>query len=105
MRTNWGVRANKETPVLLSDYEPSVGAVIKALASYWGNEISDPVKVAQLILSLAASERLPAHLLAKPRRRAQPMQNSGERPAFRLTLTLWMLYLPCDSERSRLKHL
>jgi len=63
MRTNWGVRANKETPVLLSDYEPSVGAVIKALASYWGNEVSDPVKVAQLILRLAASERLPAHLL------------------------------------------
>jgi NAD(P)-dependent dehydrogenase (short-subunit alcohol dehydrogenase family) len=63
MRTNWGVRANKETPVLLSDYEPSVGAVIKALASYWGNEISDPVKVAQLILRLAESERLPAHLL------------------------------------------
>lgn len=63
MRTNWGVRANKETPVLLSDYEPSVGAVIKALASYWGNEVSDPVKVAQLILRLAESERLPAHLL------------------------------------------
>jgi len=40
-----------------------VGAVIKALASYWGNEISDPVKVAQLILRLAESERLPAHLL------------------------------------------
>src|SRR3989449_10708086 len=38
MRTNWGVRANKETPVLLSDYEPSVGAVIKALASYWRSE-------------------------------------------------------------------
>jgi NAD(P)-dependent dehydrogenase (short-subunit alcohol dehydrogenase family) len=63
MRTNWGVRANKGTPVLLPDYEPSVGAVIKALASYWGNEMSDPVKVAQLILRLAASERLPAHLL------------------------------------------
>src|SRR6266550_2560261 len=63
MRTNWGVRANKETPVLLPDYEPSVGAVIKALESYWGNEISDPVKVAQLILRLAASDHLPAHLL------------------------------------------
>src|SRR6266516_5909410 len=63
MRTNWGVRANKETPALLSDYEPSVGAVIKALESYWGNEISDPVKVAQLILGLAASNHLPAHLL------------------------------------------
>jgi len=63
MRTNWGARANKETPVLLPEYEPSVGAVIKALESYWGNEISDPAKVAQLILRLAASDHLPAHLL------------------------------------------
>jgi NAD(P)-dependent dehydrogenase (short-subunit alcohol dehydrogenase family) len=63
MRTNWGIRANKETPVLLSEYEPSVGAVVKALASYWGNEISDPAKVAQLILRLADSNNLPAHLL------------------------------------------
>jgi NAD(P)-dependent dehydrogenase (short-subunit alcohol dehydrogenase family) len=63
MRTNWGVRANKETPVLLPEYQPSVGAVIKALESYWGNEISDPSRVAQLILRLADSERLPAHLL------------------------------------------
>jgi NAD(P)-dependent dehydrogenase (short-subunit alcohol dehydrogenase family) len=63
MRTNWGARANKDTPDLLPDYEPSVGAVIKALASYWGNEMSDPAKVAQLILRLADSEQLPAHLL------------------------------------------
>ena len=63
MRTNWGVRANKETPGLLPDYEPSVGAVIKALESYWGNEMSDPAKVAQLILRLADSDHLPAHLL------------------------------------------
>lgn len=63
MRTNWGMRANLATPVLLSDYEPSVGAVVKALASYWGNEASDPVKVAQLILRLAVCERLPPHLL------------------------------------------
>jgi hypothetical protein len=40
-----------------------VGATIKALASYWGNEMSDPAKVAQLVLRLADSERLPAHLL------------------------------------------
>src|SRR5260370_8645139 len=63
MRSNWGACANKATPVLLPEYEPSVGAVIKALASYWGNEISDPAKVAQLILRLAASDHLPAHLL------------------------------------------
>src|SRR5579862_5619203 len=63
MRTNWGARANQDTPSLLPDYEPSVGAVIKTLASYWGNEMSDPAKVAQLILRLADSEHLPAHLL------------------------------------------
>src|SRR5258708_7477589 len=63
MRTNWGGRANKEAPALLPEYEPSAGAVIKALASYWGNEISDPAKVAQLILRLAASDHLPPHLL------------------------------------------
>src|SRR5271154_6886419 len=63
MRTNWGVRANQNSPDLLPDYEPSVGAVVKALASYWGHEISDPAKVAQLILRLADSDRLPAHLL------------------------------------------
>jgi NAD(P)-dependent dehydrogenase (short-subunit alcohol dehydrogenase family) len=63
MRTNYGVRANRDTPDLLPDYEPSVGAVMKALESLWGNESSDPAKVAQVVLRLAASDRLPAHLL------------------------------------------
>src|SRR5258708_172186 len=63
MRTNWGVRANKETPALLPEYEPSVASVIKALESFWGNEVSAPAKAAQLILRLAASDHLPAHLL------------------------------------------
>jgi len=26
MRTNWGARANQDTPELLPEYEPSVGA-------------------------------------------------------------------------------
>src|SRR6516164_461661 len=63
MRTNWGARAHQDIPELLPDYEPSVGAVVKALASLWGKENSDPVKVAQLIVRLAASDQLPAHLL------------------------------------------
>jgi NAD(P)-dependent dehydrogenase (short-subunit alcohol dehydrogenase family) len=63
MRTNWGARANKDTPDLLPDYEPSVGAVAKALQAYWGHETSDPARVAQVILRLAESESLPAHLL------------------------------------------
>src|ERR1700726_2912454 len=63
MRTNWGSRANQDTPELLPDYEPSVGAVAKALKSYWGKEVSDPAKVAQVVFRLASSVRLPAHLL------------------------------------------
>src|SRR6266404_2634405 len=45
MRTNWGTRAHKDVPSLLPEYEPSVGAVIKALHSLWGQENSDPLTV------------------------------------------------------------
>ena len=63
MRTNWGIRAHQDIPELLPDYEPSVGAIVKALHSLWGQENSDPAKVAQIILRLADSDHLPAHLL------------------------------------------
>ena len=63
MRTNWGARANQDTPALLPDYEESVGAIIGLLKSHWGQEMSDPPKVAQVILRLAAADNLPAHLL------------------------------------------
>jgi hypothetical protein len=63
MRTNWATRATHGMPELLPDYEPSVGAVMKQFAPLWGNENSDPVKVAKVILRLAASDNLPAHLL------------------------------------------
>jgi NAD(P)-dependent dehydrogenase (short-subunit alcohol dehydrogenase family) len=63
MRTNWGTRAHQDMPELLPDYEPSVGAIVKALKPLWGHENSDPAKVAQVILRLAASDHLPAHLL------------------------------------------
>ena len=63
MRTNWGNRANADVPILLPEYEPSVGALVKSLETYWGHETSDPAKVARVILQLATKERLPAHLL------------------------------------------
>jgi NAD(P)-dependent dehydrogenase (short-subunit alcohol dehydrogenase family) len=63
MRTNWGARASKEIPDLFPDYEASVGAVFEILKSHWGHETSDPGKVAQVVLRLAASDRVPAHLL------------------------------------------
>src|SRR5215471_12858255 len=63
MRTNWSARAHKDLPELLPDYEASVGVIVQALHARWGNENSDPAEVAQVILRLAASDRLPAHLL------------------------------------------
>ena len=79
MRTNWGTRAHKDVPDLLPDYEPSVGAIIKALDALWGHENSDPAKVAQVILRLAASDRLPAHLLIG----SDALQYAGEAEAAR----------------------
>lgn len=63
MRTNWGKRANANRPVLLPDYEPSVGVSIKQLEGYWGNESGDPIKVAQVILRIADAETVPPHVL------------------------------------------
>jgi len=63
MRTNWGHRAVADVPSLLPGYEPSVGALVRTLATYWGHETSDPAKVAQVILRLATKEQLPTHLL------------------------------------------
>jgi NAD(P)-dependent dehydrogenase (short-subunit alcohol dehydrogenase family) len=107
MRTNWGARANQDTPDLLPDYEPSVGSVVKALASYWGHETSDPVKVAQVILRLAAADRLPAHLLlgsdaakhAGDAEATRATQSAGETSACRPTSTHAGHCLMCDSER------
>jgi NAD(P)-dependent dehydrogenase (short-subunit alcohol dehydrogenase family) len=63
MRTNWGKRARAGTPKLLPEYEASVGAFIKLLEDHWEHEMSDPAKVAQVILQLASKEELPTHLL------------------------------------------
>ena len=63
MRTNWGNRAHAGFPILLPQYEPTVGAFVRSLETYWGHETGDPAKVAQVTLQLATKEQLPAHLL------------------------------------------
>jgi hypothetical protein len=50
-------------PDLLPEYESSVGAFAEMLKPYWGHETGDPAKIAQVILRLADSDTLPAHLL------------------------------------------
>src|SRR3981189_2371412 len=79
MRTNWGARATRGRPALLPDDEPSVGGVMKALESRWGHENSDPAKVAQVVLRLAVSDCLPAHLLIG----SDAVQHAGQAEATR----------------------
>src|SRR5262249_52377072 len=63
MRTDWGFVAGGKPAALLPDYEPSVGTMLGLMKAYAGNEIGDPARVAEVILALARSDRLPAHLL------------------------------------------
>jgi NAD(P)-dependent dehydrogenase (short-subunit alcohol dehydrogenase family) len=63
MRTNWGQRAFGNVPAMLPDYEASVGATVRQLASYWGNEPGDPDKIAQVVLRIADAGLLPPHIL------------------------------------------
>lgn len=63
MRTGWGHRASSAQDEVLPDYQPSVGQLREMLAGHWGNENSDPAKVAQVIVQLASRDDLPSHLL------------------------------------------
>jgi NAD(P)-dependent dehydrogenase (short-subunit alcohol dehydrogenase family) len=63
MRTEWAEIARGQMPELLTDYEPSVGVLQNLFKQIAGNEASDPGRVAQVILRLAAHENPPAHLL------------------------------------------
>jgi NAD(P)-dependent dehydrogenase (short-subunit alcohol dehydrogenase family) len=63
MRTDWVRRAGADVPTLLADYESSVGPLRDMLSSYAGNEAGDPVRVAEVVLRLAAHPRPPVRLL------------------------------------------
>jgi len=63
IRTNWAQRAGENTPELLPEYEESVGAIYKLLASVRGNAEGDPRKIADVIVKLANSQDVPKRLI------------------------------------------
>lgn len=63
MRTNWGRRAFADRPAMHPDYDASVGEIVRQLDAYWGNENSDPAKVAQVVLKIATAKQLPSHIV------------------------------------------
>ncbi len=63
IRTNWAARAGENSPEVLPDYEPSVGAVYKLLASVRGKAEGDPKRIADLVVKLANSTEIPKRLI------------------------------------------
>lgn len=63
MRTEWAAEAQQHGQDIRPDYQPSVGMILKVLGSYGGNEISDPRKVAALIVELSRRDDVPLRLL------------------------------------------
>ena len=63
MRTNFAKRASTNLPELLPDYESSVGATYKMMASEHGNSESDPKEVADIVIKLANAVHVPKRLI------------------------------------------
>ena len=63
IRTNWAQRAGENSPEVLPEYEESVGAIYKLLASVRGNAEGDPKKIAEVIVKLANSQDVPKRLI------------------------------------------
>ena len=88
MRTNWGTRATQDTPDLLPEYEPSVGAVAEALQAALGageratrprwRRSSCVWRRATISRPTSYSVVTPCSSPAKPRRRVRPRPSAGE---------------------------
>ena len=63
MRTDWAGEARRGIDGMLPDYDQSVGKMLRLLESYGGHEVSDPAKIAALIVQLSRRDDLPLRLL------------------------------------------
>ncbi len=63
IRTNWAQRAGENSPDVLPEYEESVGAIYKLLASIRGKAEGDPKRIADLIVTLASTQNVPRRLI------------------------------------------
>jgi len=63
IRTDWGATAKGRVDQVFPAYEASVGAFLKMMTRFVGNEVGDPAKMAKVIFDLTRLEDLPDHLL------------------------------------------
>lgn len=64
MRTDWAETAGHgAAAMVLPDYADTVGQMIARIRTYAGNEVGDPVRIAEIVLELAQRDDVPAHLV------------------------------------------
>lgn len=63
IRTNWARRARGNPPVLLPEYEATLGPILKLLQNIEGREEGDPKRIAALIVKLANTDDVPLRLI------------------------------------------
>lgn len=63
MRTDWASGATERKAELKPEYEETVGAMLRGLKGYAGQEVGDPRKIAQVIIELTRHEMPPTHLV------------------------------------------
>jgi short-subunit dehydrogenase len=62
-RTDWAGRSMVRAGLKIADYEPIFGPLRANREAASGNQLGDPAKAAQAILSIVCAESPPAHLL------------------------------------------
>jgi NAD(P)-dependent dehydrogenase (short-subunit alcohol dehydrogenase family) len=104
IRTNWARRAGQNLPVLLPEYEASVGAIFRLLRSIEGQEEGDPRRIAQLIVGLAEQDEVPTRLIlgvdAENRVRRAEAARAAEAEKWR-SLTLSTVFEAADELQPR----
>lgn len=63
MRTDWGHQARSTLAELGDDYLASMAAFKALIESYVGNEVGNPARIAELLVTLATRADLPARLV------------------------------------------
>jgi NAD(P)-dependent dehydrogenase (short-subunit alcohol dehydrogenase family) len=79
IRTNWTRVARGHVPELLTEYEPSIGEIMRLTENLAGNEPGDPAKVAAVIFDLSRRDVLPEHLILGSDAIARIMDAEAER--------------------------
>ncbi len=63
IRTDWSAIATSQDLTIMPEYEASVGAVRAGMAAGAGNEVSDPQRIAKVVVDLSRKDQVPSHLL------------------------------------------